>query len=77
MDTSHYLAARRARNIADILTGNLCLESYPCQHTVTIVLTNGERDVRQMNGAQVWQQYADCLSPEQRVHFSLYEHYAM
>ena len=42
-------------HIVSIDTSSLCLQSYPCQHTVTIYMSNGTKQDRHMDGVSIYE----------------------
>jgi len=61
------------KDIKEIIISDRCLESYPCQHNIILVLHNNTRYYGSCNGIDITIKYWDLLSQENKYHFYEYK----
>lgn len=61
------------KKIVKVTLGDRCLESYPCQHDITIAYEDGSTVVERTNGKEVCQKYYELLSDKDKAHVECYK----
>ena len=57
------------QKVVKIDTGLICLESFPCQHNVTVYYDNNTKITKRMGGKTIVEKYWSVMTNEQKRHF--------
>lgn len=57
-------------DVKSVEIGNMCYESYPCKHNVTIKYRDGRTTVKLLSARDIVTKLGNFMTPSQLEHFS-------